>query len=47
MRITENRLRRYIKEILILERNQPSLLKKELPYDLLIANLNPRIISKI
>ena len=40
-------LKNYIKEMLILERNQPNLLKKQLPHDLLIANLNPRIISEI
>jgi len=46
MLITENELRIIIREIL-LERNQPNLLKKQLPYDLLIANLNSRIISEI
>ena len=41
-------LRRYIKEVItISERNQPNLLKKSLPYDLLIADINNITMSRI
>ena len=46
MLITENELRNIIREIL-LERNQPNLLKKALPYDLLIADINSDKMSHI
>lgn len=47
MRITESRLRRIIRSVLLQERNQPNLLKKSYPYDLLIANLNSEVMSEI
>ena len=41
-------LEKYIREILrITERNQPNLLKKSYPYDLLIANINEKTMGEI
>lgn len=47
MRITESRLRRVIRSVILRERNQPNLLKKSYPYDLLLANLNSVVMSEI
>lgn len=41
-------LEKYIREVIIIsERNQPNLLKKSYPYDLLIANINEKTMGEI
>ena len=41
-------LEKYIREVVIIsERNQPNLLKKSYPYDLLIANINSETMGEI
>ena len=46
-RLIREVLKEHMKEEIVLERNQPNLLKKSLPYDLLIANISKKTMAKI